>query len=98
MRNDGFQVYDRIDADLRPFANDGEVKYPRACGQEDLVFDSAAEERGVGADKYCIANLNRVIPGSSHTPAQRISSPEINQAHLMGSCNHGEPQWSTMSD
>ena len=45
MRDDG----DCIDADLRPFANDGEVKYPCACGQEDLVFDSAAEERGVGA-------------------------------------------------
>jgi hypothetical protein len=48
LRNDGFQVYDCIDADLRPFANNGEVEYPCACGQEDLVFDGAAEERGVG--------------------------------------------------
>jgi len=65
LRNDGFQVYDCIDADLRPFANDGEVEYPCACGQEDLVFDGAAEERGVGADEYCIANLNRVLSGGA---------------------------------
>src|SRR6516162_6687612 len=23
---------------------------------------------------------------------------EIDEAHLMGPCNHGEPQWNTMSD
>src|SRR5262245_51604096 len=40
---------------------------------------------------------NGVIPGSSHTPAQGISSPGIDKTHP-GSCNHGEPQWSTMSD
>ena len=39
-----------------------------------------------------------VIPGSSHTPALRISSPGIDKAHLMGPCNHGELQWSTMLD
>src|SRR6266487_6031283 len=39
-----------------------------------------------------------VIPGSSHTPALGISSPGIDEAHLKGPCNHGEPQWNTMSD
>src|SRR5262249_15144878 len=48
---------------LQVAANDGEVKSPCACGQEDLVLDGAAEERGVGADEYCIANLNRVLGG-----------------------------------
>src|SRR5215831_3616503 len=65
FRNDGFQVYDCIDADLHPFTNDGKVKYPSAGGQEDLVFDGAAEERGVGADEYCIANLNGVLSGGA---------------------------------
>src|SRR5262245_26415282 len=32
-------------------------------GQEDLVFDGAAEECGVRADEYSIANLNRVLGG-----------------------------------
>jgi hypothetical protein len=48
LRNDGFQVYDSIDADFRLFANDGEVEYPCARGQEHLVFDGAAEECGTG--------------------------------------------------
>ena len=40
-----------------------------------------------------------VIPGSSHSKALGISSPgRIDEAHLMGSCDHGGPQWSTMSD
>ena len=39
-----------------------------------------------------------VIPGSSHTQALGISSPRIDEAHLMGPCNHGGSQWSTMSD
>src|SRR5262245_25829841 len=65
LRNDGLQVYDCIDADLRPFANDGEVEYPCARGQEDLVFDGAAEECGVRADEYSIANLNRVLGGGA---------------------------------
>src|SRR5262249_39905594 len=77
LRNDGFQVYDCIDADLRPFANDGEVEYPCACGQEDLVFDGAAEERGVGADEYCIANLNRVLSGGSHLAATEMTLGEL---------------------
>ena len=39
-----------------------------------------------------------VIPGSSHAEALGIGSPGIDEAHLMGPCNHGGPQWSTMSD
>jgi hypothetical protein len=39
-----------------------------------------------------------VIPGSSHTQALGISSPRIDKAHLMGPCNHGGSQWSSMSD
>jgi hypothetical protein len=39
-----------------------------------------------------------VIPGSSHTEAQGISSPGVDEAHLMGLCNHGGLQWSTMLD
>jgi hypothetical protein len=39
-----------------------------------------------------------VIPGSRHTQALGISSPRIDEVHLMGPCNHGEPQWSSMSD
>ena len=39
-----------------------------------------------------------VIPGSSHTQALGISSPGIDEVHLMGPCNDGEVQWSIMSD
>ena len=39
-----------------------------------------------------------VIPGSSHTQALGISSPGIDEVHLMGPCNDGEPQWNIMSD
>jgi Family of unknown function (DUF6065) len=39
-----------------------------------------------------------VIPGSSHTQALGISSPGIDEVHLMGPCNDGEPQWNTMLD
>src|SRR6266436_2198581 len=46
----------------------------------------------------CMSFTHGVIPGSSHTPALRISSPGIDKAHLMGPCNHGELQWSTMSE
>jgi hypothetical protein len=42
--------------------------------------------------------IHGVIPGWSHTQALGISSPSIAEVHLMGPCNHGEPQWSTMSD
>jgi hypothetical protein len=35
---------------------------------------------------------------SSHNQTLRISSPGTDKVHLMGPCNHGELQWSTMSD
>jgi hypothetical protein len=50
------------------------------------------------ADMLKIVLQHGVIPGSSHNQTLRISSPGIDKAHLMGPCNHGEPQWSTMSD
>ena len=52
FRNDSFQMYDCIDADLGPSANDGAVEYARACGQEDLVFDDTPQERGMGVTGY----------------------------------------------
>src|SRR5262249_11771177 len=84
FRNDGFQVYDCIDADLRPFANDGKVKYPSAGGQEDLVFDGTAEERGVGDDEYCIANLNGALRGGvdSHVRAHNYLLSERDELPL----------------
>jgi hypothetical protein len=39
-----------------------------------------------------------VIPGQSHTEALRISSPGIDEAHLLGPAMTGELQWSIMSD
>jgi hypothetical protein len=39
-----------------------------------------------------------VIPGQSHTEALRISSPGIDEAHLLGPATTGELQWSIMSD
>ena len=39
-----------------------------------------------------------VIPGSSQTKAQGISSLETYEAILMWPCNDGERQWNTMSD
>jgi hypothetical protein len=38
-----------------------------------------------------------VIPGSSHTQALVISSPEIDEAHPWV-LQSGEPQWNSMSD
>ena len=39
-----------------------------------------------------------VIPGQSHTEALGISSPGIDEAHLLGLAMIGELQWSIMSD
>jgi hypothetical protein len=39
-----------------------------------------------------------VIPDQSHTEALRISSPGIDEAHLVGPAMTGELQWSIMSD
>jgi hypothetical protein len=39
-----------------------------------------------------------VIPGQGHTEALGISSPGIDEAHLLGLAMTGELQWSIMSD
>ena len=49
-----------------------------------------------GTDK--IVFRHGVIPGSSHTKAQGISSPGTYEATPMWPCNDGERQWNIMSD
>jgi hypothetical protein len=66
------------------------------CGACDLI--NAAMVSGSEETTPSRVFTHGVIPGSSHTPAQAISSPRIGKARLMGTCNHGELLRNTMWD
>jgi hypothetical protein len=95
----GIQATDRFSDEQYKQTDLGEVAHNlyQAVSRSNIRF-CVEGDCPPGCHVWIMYSTHGVIPGSNHTQALGISSPRIDEVHLMGPCNHGEPQWSSMSD